>query len=78
MTSRARGCPDEPGSGILTAPFVFTQVRITRLTAIGDKADMDPVKIIIGPGTGTPIVLAPPNDLLGLAVTEGIEDGLSA
>jgi len=25
-----------------------------------------------------PIVLAPPNDLLGLAITEGIEDGLTA
>ena len=24
-----------------------------------------------------PIVIAPPNDLLGLAITEGIEDGLS-
>jgi len=27
---------------------------------------------------GTPIVLAPANDLLGIAVTEGIEDALSA
>jgi hypothetical protein len=30
-----------------------------------------------GPG-GLPIVFAPPNDLLGLAITEGIEDALSA
>jgi hypothetical protein len=26
---------------------------------------------------GAPIVLFPPNDLLGLGITEGIEDGLS-
>jgi Toprim domain len=32
---------------------------------------------MIGHSTGAPIVLAPPNDLLGLAITEGIEDGLS-
>ncbi len=32
---------------------------------------------MLGPSMGLPIVLAPPNDLLGLAITEGIEDGLS-
>ena len=32
----------------------------------------------VGKGAvGTPIVLAPPNDLLGLAITEGIENALS-
>jgi hypothetical protein len=33
---------------------------------------------MIGHSTGSPIVLAPPNDLLGLAIAEGIEDALSA
>jgi hypothetical protein len=32
-------------------------------------------KIMIG--LGSPIVVASPNDLLGMAITEGIEDGLS-
>jgi hypothetical protein len=32
---------------------------------------------MIGPMSGLPIVLAPVNDGLGLAITEGIEDGLS-
>ena len=42
------------------------------------KADIEPNKIIIGKGAlGSPIVLAPPNDLLGLAICEGVEDALS-
>ncbi len=32
---------------------------------------------MIGMSAGWPIVLAPPNDLLGLTVTEGIENALS-
>jgi Toprim domain-containing protein len=32
---------------------------------------------MIGHSSGAPILLAPMNDLLGLAITEGIEDGLS-
>lgn len=32
---------------------------------------------MIGLSAGWPLVLAPPNDLLGLAITEGIEDALS-
>jgi hypothetical protein len=52
-------------------------VHITRLTPHGDKADVEPVKIMLGAAMGMPIVLAPPNDLLGLAITEGVEDGLS-
>jgi hypothetical protein len=32
---------------------------------------------MLGSSIGYPIVLAPPNDLLGLAITEGIEDALS-
>jgi Toprim domain len=32
---------------------------------------------MMGPSNGWPIVVAEPNDLLGLAITEGIEDALS-
>ena len=49
-------------------------VHITRPD--GDKADVASVKIMLGPASGLPIVLAPVNDGLGLGITEGIEDGL--
>jgi hypothetical protein len=52
-------------------------VHITRLLTIGTKARTDSDKIMIGSSLGYPIILAPPNDLLGLAITEGIEDALS-
>jgi hypothetical protein len=53
-------------------------VHITRLTPDGSaKAGTETDKIMIGTPRGTPIVLAPVNDGLGLAVTEGIESGLS-
>jgi len=32
---------------------------------------------MIGRPNGSPICIAPPNDLLGLAISEGIEDALS-
>ncbi len=32
---------------------------------------------MLGPNAGLPIVVAPVNDRLGLAIAEGIEDGLS-
>jgi hypothetical protein len=43
----------------------------------GGKADIEPAKIMLGSSSGWPIIIAPPNDLLGLTVTEGIEDALS-
>ena len=53
-------------------------VHITRLAADGSgKAGTDRDKFMRGLARGSPIVLAPPNDLLGLAITEGIEDALS-
>jgi hypothetical protein len=57
-------------------------VHLTRLRADGlgkatfEDAD-EPAKIMIGHSTGSPIVLAPPNDLLGLVLAEGIEKALS-
>jgi Toprim domain-containing protein len=53
-------------------------VHLTKLKPDGSgKAGTDRDKIMIGKSVGFPIVLAPPNDGLGLAITEGIEDALS-
>jgi Toprim domain len=49
-------------------------VHITHLSPDGTKLG----KIMLGPTAGNPIVLAPPNDLGGLAIAEGIETALSA
>jgi Toprim domain len=63
----AFGIPAEPG-----------RIHLTRLKPDGSgKAGTKKDKIMIGPSMGQPIVLAPCNDLLGLAVTEGIEDALT-
>lgn len=52
-------------------------VHLTRLAGDGSKIAEKP-KIVVGQGArGFPIVVAPPNDLLGLVITEGIEDALS-
>src|SRR5262249_31299403 len=42
------------------------------------KAETDSNKLIVGRPLARPIEIAPPNDLLGLAITEGIEDALTA
>jgi|RhiMethySRZTD1v2_1073278.scaffolds.fasta_scaffold917069_2 Toprim domain len=53
-------------------------VHLTLLRPDGSgKADVQPNKLMIGPSAGAPIVLAPPGDGLSLAITEGIEEGLS-
>jgi hypothetical protein len=76
----AFGLPDEPEPGVISiAADSVTGIHITRLALDGsNKAGTERDKIMIGSSTGSPIVLAPVSDLLGLAVTEGIEDGLSA
>ena len=66
----------------LIAAFGIQDVMAVQLIKLkpdgSDKADVDPNKIIIGRGAlGSPIVLAAPNDLNGLAIAEGIEDALS-
>lgn len=74
----AFGLVDEPEPGVLGEPRRVTSVHLTFLKPDGfGKADVDKPKIVIGRPRGCPIVLAPPNDLLGLAITEGIEDALS-
>jgi hypothetical protein len=70
--------PDEfkPGSLAVNANHVDA-VHITRLTPSGGKHPEYPAKITLASAPGVPVVLAPMNDLLGLAITEGIEDALS-
>jgi hypothetical protein len=53
-------------------------VHITRLKPDGsDKAGTEADKLTIGIANTSPIMLAPPNDLFGLAIAEGIENALS-
>jgi hypothetical protein len=67
---------DEPGK-LSVAVNAVMGVHLTRLQPDGrGKADSDPDKIMIGRSIGTPIVLSPVNDLLGLVICEGIETGL--
>ena len=61
--------------GVLAVPDRVEGVHITRLTSDGrDKLEK---KRMLGTVAGKPLVLAPPNDGLGLAITEGVEDALS-
>ena len=69
----------EPEPGTLSIPDKSVcGVHLTLLRPDGlAKADTKPDKLMVGPSLGTPIVLAPMNDLLGLAIAEGVESGLS-
>ena len=74
----AFGTCDEVEPGVLAAPRDVQAVHLTLLKSDGSgKADTKPDKIMVGSPGGLPVVLAPPNDLLGLAITEGIEDALT-
>lgn len=69
---------DEIEPGVLAAPRSAVAIHLTLLQAIGTgKAPIEKPKLVVARPLGHPIVLAPPNDLLGLAITEGIEDGLT-
>jgi hypothetical protein len=71
--------PDEIEPGRLGEPQNVEAIHLTLLKPDGTgKAEVGPNKLMIGSPNSTPIVVAPPNDLLGLAITEGIEDALSA
>jgi Toprim domain len=76
----AFGIMPEPEPGRLDIDRnAVSAVHITRLARDGSgKAGTERDKIMVGLSAGSPIVLAPPNDGLGLAITEGIEDALSA
>lgn len=58
-------------------PFGLDAVHITKLTESGFKAEVDIVKGFVGSPGNLPIVLSATNDLGGMGVCEGIEDGLS-
>jgi len=75
----AFGMAEEPEPGTLcVADDSVVGVHLTLLRTDGSgKADTNPNKITVGSSAGAPIILAPTNDLLGLAITEGIEDALS-
>jgi hypothetical protein len=69
---------DEPEPGTLAAPQDVGAVHLTLLAADGtSKARVKPNAITVGSPGRLPITLAPANDLLALAITEGIEDALS-
>jgi hypothetical protein len=75
----AFGHVEEPEPGVIAiSDEVVCGVHITKLKSDGSgKAGTERDKIMVGASLGLPIVLAPINDLLGLAVCEGIEDTLS-
>ncbi|MCZ8546319.1 toprim domain-containing protein [Mesorhizobium qingshengii] len=75
----AFGMAEEPEPGRLyLAEKGLAGVHLTRLRPDGSGKAEEPAKIMIGRSKGAPLILAPPNDLLGLILTEGIEDALSA
>ena len=70
---------DEPEPGVVGLPRDVDAVHLTLLRPDGsDKADVEHSKISVGSPRQRPIVLALPNDLFGLTITEGIEDALTA
>jgi hypothetical protein len=74
----AFGAAAELEPGVLNPPSDIRGIHLTFLEHDGSgKAAIGRPKIMLGPSSGFPIVVAPPNDLLGLVVTEGIEDALS-
>jgi hypothetical protein len=71
---------EEPEPGLLAAPANVQAVHLILLRPDGSaKAGTkpEPNKITVASPGCAPIVLAPANDLLGLAITEGIEDALT-
>jgi hypothetical protein len=75
----AFGITSEPEPGVIAiAGHEVSAFHLTKLAVDGcQKSSAQPNKIMLGRPKGSPIVLAPPNDLLGMCITEGIEDALS-
>jgi hypothetical protein len=75
----AFGLPHELEPGVIDiADGALKGVHITRLLPDGsDRERGDQAKIMVAHSVGFPIVLAPPNDLLGMSIAEGVEDGLT-
>ena len=70
----AFGPCEETEPGRIVSPNVVDAVHLTRLSPDGSARES---KIMVGPIRSLPIVIAPPNDGLGLVIAEGIEDALS-
>jgi Toprim domain len=67
----------EPGV-LAIADNAVRGVHITRLLPDGfDRERGEQAKFTVGRSAGSPIVLAPPNDLLGVAIAEGLENALT-
>ena len=67
----------EPGNFIMP-PSRVMGVHLTLLRPDGcGKAGTSHDKLMIGPSSGWPIMIAPINDLGGLTIAEGVEDALS-
>jgi len=75
----AFGIPHESEPGVLElSDEELHGVHLTLLKPDGSgKAQVQRDKFFVGPSKGWPIVVAPPTNPLGLAITEGIEDALS-
>jgi hypothetical protein len=71
--------PNEIDPGVLGDPQNVEAVHLTLLRSDGSgKAEVEHAKRFIGSPGCLPIVISPFNDALGIAITEGIEDALSA
>jgi hypothetical protein len=70
----------EPGELSLNImDLIAIQLTLLRADGSGKVTNEQGIsKISVGPCLGTPIVLAPANEGLGLAICEGVEDALSA
>ncbi len=75
----ALAMPSEPEPSVLSVDgATVSAVHLTLLKPNGsDKAGTGRDKFTVGRSPGVPIVLAPLNDPLGLAITEGIEEGVT-
>ena len=72
----AVGIPDEPEPGILLLRDAsLAGVHLTQLLA--DGSGKARAAFLIGHSLGSPLVVAPMSDLLGLVISEGLETGLS-
>ncbi|MEO1407132.1 MAG: toprim domain-containing protein [Pseudomonadota bacterium] len=64
----------EAEPGVLEPPKTVPAIHLTELSENGQTKLG---KRMLGPVSGHPICVAPPNDNLGLVIAEGIEDALS-
>jgi hypothetical protein len=76
----AFGMAHEVEPGVLAiADDAVRAVHLIKLKPDGSgKAEIEKPKLSLGMVKGSPIILAPPNDLLGLVITEGVEEALTA